>query len=270
MIRDLGMGLQDGLGTVEVSQSLPRLGHVKKALLLIDAPRLVVKYESIRCNRKLKSCSDSPEAVVVFLTIEELEILFIEEADRIDDLFFHAEAEAMHERHARQEIRQAPPFAGEVDIGWADPLRQFVDGGVVARVLDGRDRLGAGRVRERADNADPLARVGGIEQLQRPVAAHDRVAVEKDPEPGGAGCHTAVGRSCIAEVPLVLEQLRLPFTGYERAQVGTRRLVGAVIDEDDAVFGKQVSLNRLEAEAHILQCVVNADDDIDWNPGQRF
>ena len=71
---------------------------------------------SVRRNGEFEAGAEGAKAVIVLLSIEELEILLVEEADAFDNLLLDPEAEAVDQRHARQEVRVAPRLAGPVEV----------------------------------------------------------------------------------------------------------------------------------------------------------
>jgi hypothetical protein len=54
----------------------------------------------MRCYDKAKARVRSPKTKVIFFTIPIWKVLFVQQANALDDLTLHPQAEAMNQRHS--------------------------------------------------------------------------------------------------------------------------------------------------------------------------
>jgi hypothetical protein len=98
----------------------------------------------------------------------------------LDHFTRNAEAESVNQRDPRQQASERPLLAMAVHIFGCHPLWKFIDRclSVAAPILG--NRLMAGRIRHRANDARARCRKDSVGELLGPAVCHGRITVEQD------------------------------------------------------------------------------------------
>jgi len=214
----------------------------------------VMKHETVLGNHEAESFFPNAGAVVVVLEIADAEAL-IE----------HADAPEGHFADHHAESHQAVDIADAASV----PLRPFfgkgVDGGFVVQGESVNVLRTGGAIAHGAGHADVVrAKKSGFEAIQ-PSGREQRIAVQKDYMSVGVG-KAVIHAARKAEIfPCVNH--RGVFDGIEKRPDAIGR---TVVHEDEAVFTRCASPQRVDAGPAIRQLVKGGNDNGYWCAVHRW
>src|SRR5262249_61425363 len=112
-------------------------------------------------------------------------------------------------------------------------------------------------------------RLHDLEQALEPAWRDHGIAVEQHHPFGARGTQPDIGRARVAEIFLVLDQAYPRLALNVASQLLACRLTRLVVDDGHSMRDRRVAVDGLKAAQGLLNCIIDADDDVRGEPRVR-